>query len=221
MTELILRPGLVGGNDTYLNDQNPTMNFGGGTLGQAGVITEGKLTTVFRSIFHFSGVSVIPSDATIDSASLHLDKNSTVAFETMFEFMRLTTTGFVELEATWESWKTGSAWTTPGGDFTETDKSTIIIDDEEDLIFDDAGMIAQVKYCLDNTVEFWGLCKAEFEVGLTHIHIHRMSEFIVNPVLRPELTINYTELAVGESTSGLMDLDPRYLGFPQGNETYR
>lgn len=74
---------------------------------------------IIRGIFEYD-ISGLPAEVTLDSASLQLYYrwfgNLDPVGKTVWAY-KLTRTDWVELEATWNSYKTGSAWTTPGGDY--------------------------------------------------------------------------------------------------------
>lgn len=77
-----------------------------------------------RLLFEFD-MSVLPANAAIQWATLYLfwfsqmnSKGNTISYT----IKRLTRSDWVENQVTWNSYKTGSAWTTPGGDTTDTGK---------------------------------------------------------------------------------------------------
>ncbi|GAJ21220.1 unnamed protein product, partial [marine sediment metagenome] len=76
-----------------------------------------------RPILEFD-ISELPGGATIISASLELYYYSYTLFDpdglTIWAY-KLTRTDWVELQATWNSYKTGSAWTAAGGDYVTSD----------------------------------------------------------------------------------------------------
>jgi len=110
--------------DAFIRDTSPTTNFGNNEnlkIG-VGVNTPG---TVDRPVLHFdlSQPSVegttIPSGATMTAASIAFTTlNPTVGGAA--KARRLTQAAWVELQATWNNYATGTPWTTAGGDYTVT-----------------------------------------------------------------------------------------------------
>lgn len=82
-----------------------------------------------RSLLRFD-FSALPAGATITGATLKIYyfayANDDPVGKT-FDACELTQTGWIENEATWNSYKTGSAWTSAGGDFTATDKASATV----------------------------------------------------------------------------------------------
>ncbi|MCL6611599.1 MAG: DNRLRE domain-containing protein [Peptococcaceae bacterium] len=77
-----------------------------------------------RLLFQFD-MSALPANASIMWATLYLfwfsqdaSKGKTISYAVK----RLTRSDWLENEVTWNSYKTGSAWTTPGGDTTDAGK---------------------------------------------------------------------------------------------------
>ena len=76
-------------------------------------------------VFDFSA---LPAGATITNATLSLYQylNDTMAGRTL-DACRLTQTGWVATQATWNIYSTDNNWTSAGGDFTTTDKASATV----------------------------------------------------------------------------------------------
>ena len=81
----------------------------------------GSLVTRFLMHFDFG---IIPATATITSATMYFynHNNTQAPLATLCKAKRLTQTGWVESQVTWNSYATASSWTSPGGDATATDE---------------------------------------------------------------------------------------------------
>lgn len=111
MTTYTSQPNEASGYDTYLDSANPNSNSGSLTtllIGEtSGVVQKG------RTLIKFD-LSSIPSTATINSAVLSLWVKTDYSTNARnFKVYRVLL-NWVELEATWNNWKTGTAWTTAG-----------------------------------------------------------------------------------------------------------
>jgi len=101
--------------DTYLSETNKTTNYGSVEKVVAGVAAG----TDRRALLSFNLTDDIPGGVTIDYAELWL-----YYFEGYYQYHnvdivahRLDRTDWVESEATWNIYKTGSNWATAGGDY--------------------------------------------------------------------------------------------------------
>lgn len=81
---------------------------------------------VTRSVFDFGALSQIPVGAKVTDAHLKLwqEVTTTTSSGAVYELHSLTRS-FTGNQATWNSAATGTAWTTPGGDFTAAAAGTI------------------------------------------------------------------------------------------------
>lgn len=113
--------------DTYLHSAQPTSGHDG--YGALYVLIENATPLVTRPIINFD-FSSLPSSV-ITTATLRLYYLTTGGTGTCagrtFYANELTQTGWVESQATWNSYKTGSAWATAGGDFTTTDRASCTV----------------------------------------------------------------------------------------------
>src|ERR1039458_7564453 len=112
------------GADTMLEEGNPTANVGTNTALQVQGISSSRM----RAALNFDFSAVVPAGATITLATLSLYAYLENAGETITCY-RLLRTGWVDSQATWNIYKTGSSWTTAGAlsdgnDFTSTNAAT-------------------------------------------------------------------------------------------------
>lgn len=187
MTELSLQPNPGDGVDNWLRSGVVDDNFGTEASMTTGVQTI-KSTAISRFVVRFP-LNSIPAGSIIDDATLTLfHKVSDGLSATLFYFNRLIRDDWTELGSTWID-----PWTTAGGDFTPTDRSAATISTGEDLIFNDAGMVAQCQYAVDSgggSLE--GLTKIDDESEGTHAIEHYSSDEATETDKRPKLVINYT-----------------------------
>jgi len=108
-TTYTLQPDGTVGKDTKLEGFNQTSNYGSGVS-----ISLENDGSVVNSLIQFD-LSAI-ANQTLTSATLTLYADGSVQAGNVIRVQRLSRTDWVETEATWLLYKTGSAWTTPGGD---------------------------------------------------------------------------------------------------------
>lgn len=112
--------------ETYLNQSAPNGTDGAETL----LYVENGSGYRLRSLLKFDTSSQIPQAATINSATLSLYfyglQGSDPHGRTYWAY-RITQTGWVETQATWNSYKSGSAWTAAGGDYTATNGASVVM----------------------------------------------------------------------------------------------
>jgi len=115
MSQLVIDPIILAAT---INSGEPDLNYGTSVYLQVryqGAST--KSSAYAQRTWIEVDISAIPSGSTIASTS-KLEKYCTgvdaAAAATLY---RVTQTDVVELEVTWNSRKTGSAWVTPGGDY--------------------------------------------------------------------------------------------------------
>lgn len=116
-------PDAVGGDfrDTRIDGASPTTNFDGAWLWLGIAESAGKYYQR-RGLFHYDLKAFIPAGATIIAAVLHFyvfDTDTTV--DQAFQAVRIRR-DWVEDEATWNVWKTGSNWTTAGAEHLADDR---------------------------------------------------------------------------------------------------
>jgi hypothetical protein len=107
--------------DCWLDEENPDANNNSVTA-FAGIGTEGKELGIRRhALLYYDLNHFLPADAAIDSATwyiyvysgiFHVDHNYQLNREDWANYP------WVQAEATWNDYKSGTAWATEGGDFT-------------------------------------------------------------------------------------------------------
>ena len=107
--------------DTHLYLSQPDTNYGADT---SFLITDSQNYTR-RTILEFD-ISSIPANSTLTAATLSLKYGGYGSSDPVGKAIwvyKLSRTDWVEAEATWNSYKTGSAWTSAGGDYVTSDPS--------------------------------------------------------------------------------------------------
>jgi len=105
--------------DTFIRENWPTTNFGSETYLQ---LTD-KIDVVRRCLLEFD-ISTLPSGESINSITLMLYYYSYSGDDPdgiQVKAYKLIRNDWVELQATWEIYKTGSDWTADGGDYVTSD----------------------------------------------------------------------------------------------------
>ncbi|PLX83220.1 MAG: hypothetical protein C0617_11835 [Desulfuromonas sp.] len=120
---MILQPGPIAGQDTYLFDGQPSINFGTGDR----VYVSGKFNRMHHGLLRFD-LSGIPAGATIDSAILELNLEGISSTNTGTVSVHRLTRSWSESQATWSIYSTAAFWTSPGGDYDPTPVATTGID---------------------------------------------------------------------------------------------
>ena len=118
MATLTIQPSL---KDTYLSETSKTTNYGSVIV----VHLLDMVSNLWRPILDFD-ISELPAGITIQSAELSLYyrewlDNDPVG-KTVWAY-KLSRTDWETLQATWNIYKTGSDWTTPGGDYVTSSPS--------------------------------------------------------------------------------------------------
>lgn len=151
MATLTIQPDNVAGVDTmianlYIADSNYSTFWGlmFGTRYENSVFVKNRAFLMFD-------LSVIPFGSDIESIVLYLSHHGSFPFtgEKIAYAYRVTRTDMVITEVTWNSYKEGSAWTVPGGDFTAVDHDRIVIEGRENISF--PFLKAQGDYAIANT----------------------------------------------------------------------
>ena len=185
MTTLNIAPA----KDTKLFVYAPTTNYGSA---EDVVVIDGG-TYGMRSILEFS-LSSLPAGAVISSATLKLYYYYHAAANPVgkeISAFKLTRTDWVELQATWNIYKTGNNWTAAGGDFVTSDPSggTDLVPagygwmewDIQDIVEDAQGNSDPVEI----------LMKFTTEPGVSY-QVSWYSKEYGTAEYRPKLTIEYT-----------------------------
>jgi hypothetical protein len=98
-------------SDTYLLSSSPTVNFGA----QNTLVLGQQAGSKGRGILRFA-LPTMPATGQLASAVLTL-KRASGSYAGTFLAYRVGTLGWISLQATWNNYKTGSAWDAAGGDF--------------------------------------------------------------------------------------------------------
>jgi len=126
------QPDETTGIDTYIESVNTTANYGANALFQAGEYNVG--TQIFRGLIKFD-FSSIPFGALSSSATLSLWLYFDGADNTRIHRFYRQLRDWVELQATWNIWKTSNNWATAGGfgatDCEQTDVASLSINSAE------------------------------------------------------------------------------------------
>lgn len=176
--------------DTYISENEPDTNFGGLDYVQ----TYDRTARARRPILEFD-ISELPAEATLTSASLQLYYYvyyQSPEGRTVWAY-KLTRTDWVELEATWNDYKTDTPWTSAGGDYVTSNPaggSTVFPHDYGWMSWDVLAIV-QDAYNSSNPAEF--LVKNETE-GLADYAQARFysREYTGDTSLCPKLVIDYT-----------------------------
>lgn len=151
--------------------------------------------TINRSLATFD-ISDIAAGSVFDNASkLELDVfQAAEAAGGDFKLHRLTRTDVVEAEFTWDEYKSGSSWTSPGGDYDAPEVAFTGpgVNETGWLTITGASLAAFLQDALDDRagiVRFLG--KRVTEVGTDRWHC-RSSEYEDDTSKRPKLTAVYT-----------------------------
>lgn len=200
-TELVIQPSA---KDNYFRENSPTINYGSATdlmLWNLNGYTR-------RTILEFD-LSEIPIDATIISASLRLyyrtyaDTNP--SGKTVWAY-KLTRTDWEELQSTWNTYKTGSSWTTPGGDYVTSAPAGASTTFPAGYGWMSWNVLAIVQdaFGAENPAEF--LMKFATEGLAVGYSLPRWysNNYTIDPSLYPKLVIEYTIPAVAGRSFGFI-----------------
>jgi len=152
-----------------------------------------------RSILEFS-LADLPSGTTIDTASLSLyyyDKYSEPSGD-VADAMLLRRTNWVETEATWNIYKTGSNWGTAGCADTSTDinpdyKATVSMPGSYGWVTWDVK--SHVEYHINESITVIGW-RLYLNNAVNHI-VYFYDRTATDTSLRPKLVLEYTAAASG------------------------
>src|SRR3990170_2933467 len=110
-TLLVLQPDGATGQDSWLEEFNPTATHGTETI-----MSLDGTGSERRPILRFD-VSSIPANAVIDGAVLYLYQNAANAGDTVVASVYQVTASWTEADVTWDDRDASNAWLTAGGDF--------------------------------------------------------------------------------------------------------
>jgi transcription elongation factor len=153
---------------------------------------------MFRSIFSFDFSALVPTGATITSAILSLFHRSNYATGRTIAVYRLLRTDWVESQATWNSYKTGSAWGTAGcgnstTDYTTTNGATAVTGaGAETMTWDVKAQVQTARDSVGGVAHFLLM-----DTGATGAcdNTWRSKNYTDDPTLCPKLVIAYTAVS--------------------------
>jgi hypothetical protein len=179
------------GKDTYFDNYVPDHNYNNLTF----LSVKSSSISNQRSPLEFPVVwgTDIPAGATVDTAVLYLyyySYSGNPVGRTYWAY-RLTRTDWVEAEATWNIYKTGSSWSAGGGDYTVTNGASTVM--PADYGWVSWNVLDQVKYAQTNSVNVEFLIKDGTEGSVTqYLAGFHSNTYAVDTTLRPKLIIGYT-----------------------------
>lgn len=221
---LITQPDATNSADTYLDSVNNKFNYGIATSAQASW-SDGN-SALRRILIRFDTISVIPSNAIIDSAYLILYWSQIVNFRNL-SYHRLIRTwsagtawGAVGV-CSWDSSSysadnggaSDSAWTSRGGDFTGAAIATIT--SLINAAYDTLDVKSSVQNWVDGTWDNYGfLFKQvdESDAGENKLHTIKTSDDVA--ATRPKLIIYYT--IPSPTTGSIVTRGVSSLNYPRG-----
>lgn len=177
--------------DTYLHEGDPDTNYGDfGSM----ILMDGA--NAGRAIIEFD-ISDLPENATIDDATLSLMYADSGIFtppdgKTAWAY-KLTRTNWVELEATWNIYRTGNSWTSAGGDYVTSNPSggSTTFPSSDGWMNWNVKAIVEDAYDNDDPAEFLVRFATEGVTENSNPNL-RASDYHLSHQ-RPKLEIDYTE----------------------------
>ena len=184
--------------DTFMHSEYPTNNYGAETYFQVRSFTTSNLRAILE--FAIAWGTDIPAEAALNAATLGLYAYSHSDGEgRTYWAYRLTRTDWIELQATWNIYKTDFNWTTAGGDYTATDGASVAVPAIPN--WTNWSVLAQAQYAQTNNINVEFLIKDGTEgadpIKDTNFYSNNYAD---DTTLRPKLVIEYT-MAYTESAS--------------------
>jgi len=182
MSTLTIQPANI---DTYLYANDADGNFGSLLYLQ---ICGSNWTSRILAKFDFSS---LPVGATITDAILSLYvRSDTNAQDRTYWVYELTQTDWVELEATWNKYKTGNNWASAGGDYTVTNGASAIVPaDNNWMNWNVLALVQHFQSAHSEVANF--LLKDGNETSGDASYFHSR-EYTTDTSLCPKLVITYT-----------------------------
>lgn len=222
----------TGGASTYIRSgTSATVNNNGASTNLIIGAVPAAGNPLIRGLFSYD-LSLIPAGATINSVTASLtpyqaDGSSLNANFTLN--LQQLSTPFVESQATWNNAATSTLWTTPGGDFSGTALSSIVLNpvtltpNVTRTFNSSAGFVSAVQSSLDASQPFQFIVKMANESpggrAVFFFVDDENSGAIGTSAMRPSLTVDYTPVPepnpVGMVLCGLVclcALSRRYSG---------
>lgn len=206
MTTFTLQPDSSSGVDSpMVSDPYDDVNYASQTFMFLGSFFVLGVTTYHRGAIRFD-LSSLPDSPAIESAALTIysDGSGVTSGPSTFTAKRMTRLTWLEAQATWNSYITGSSWTTAGGDATATNQATAQASGSStELTFD---VTAMLRDALDASLtELHVLLSGPEAAGASNYYAALTSE-TSTAAERPKLVIvtseNYTIQAAQLYTAG-------------------
>ncbi len=195
MPKIVIDPTLAvqpSAKDNYLWEASPETNNGYDVLLH---VVDGAFGETYRPILEFD-ISSLPAGATLISASLllyyYFHEGTDPSGKTVWAY-KLTRIDWVELESTWDIYKTGSSWTSGGGDYVTSDPSggSTIFPAGYGWMTWNVLAIVQDAYDAGNPAEFLVRFATEgLESGSSYPYFHS-NDYTDDTDLCPKLVIEY------------------------------
>lgn len=182
--------------DTGIRENQPNTNYGSQAYGY----TWDRLNNANRTIISFD-ISSLPANIVLSTCMLSLTAYSKIGADNtgkIMQFCKLTTgDSWVQAQATWNIYATGSSWTTPGGDYVTTDPTAAeytFPSDESSFSID---IVDLVQDAIDNSINLHILMKYKDETYASG-YSSWYPNLVECPVVayRPTLVITYTPYEV-------------------------
>lgn len=187
MATLTIQPSNI---DNWLIQNAPTTNFGDSTdLYLRSLNGSSNIRPILKFDF-----SALPAGAVISAATSSLynyGRGADPVGRTYWAY-ELTQTAWVELESTWNSYKTGSAWAAAGGDYTTGDGASLVV--PVSLGWMDWNVLALVNHFQSTHAKVANfLMKDGTEDSAEgYIAYFHSNNYTTNLTLRPKLVLEYT-----------------------------
>ena len=211
MADLTLQPST---KDTVFSATAPDTNYGTLDYLQIG---HWSTSVIIRAILNFDA-SAIPAGSTINSATMSLDyweyNYGNPSGQTAWAY-KITRNDWVELEATWNSYKTGFAWTTAGGDYVTSNPAGGSVAYPASYGWVGFDITAIVQDAVNNVSGSVNVLIKFADETITQDAVHRSKEY-ATASLRPKLVISYTLAPATRSVSevlALVDTTNKKAGF--------
>ena len=186
MSELIVQPSII---DNYLYQLGSTINYGNLTYIAVGPYVSNNTT---RTIIKFD-FSSLPADAIISAAELDLyyyAKGANPVGRTYWAY-ELTQTGWVELQSTWDIYKTGNNWAAAGGDYVTGNGASLAVPASYGWMSWNVLALVQHFQSVHAQVGHF-LIKDGTEDGSGSMAFFYSRDYTTDPSLCPKLIITYT-----------------------------